>query len=552
MKKIAAFLGLAAVLLTGGCLDQLGGTRSYKGPLFRYHYAGRTHLPEGTNAARFKEIDALPATADVRRQLSQKLAAAALPFWRKDLPAGATDQSALLQPLLEDFWISEVLVEVRGNPGQTDTAIAIELSDARAQVWDRNLRQLMSGWKLGAPQDLTMEGFSGWQVKKAQAPNTFQFMRAGKWVVLGLGQEKPAQTAALLSEAKRSGRPLPLLKTNFFELSADLPALRAWAPVLAKWPLPPIVATMSGRGEYVRSEVKFQYSSKLPWTFEPWRIPTNLVSEPLTSFTVGQGIAPLLKQMKGLSEAGLNPLPNQFCSWGINYEQCRMFMTMPVQNAIGMVHQLAPKFPVYFQSHFPQTLGQFLYASNRAEIMVSGIPFMVPIIRAETNGPHQFLFSANFPPLAKHTPVPGEVFSQLAGRTNLLYYDWEITEQRLDHGKQFYQLLSIMDRRQIPGTNSPSKRWLSAIGPKLINTITEITQTGSQELSLVRKSHLGWTGFELATFSAWLDSSGFPYTFDLPPHMGSRPITNAPAARTNPAAPSAKPGAANSVPPPKR
>lgn len=552
MKSIGAFWGLVALVMTAGCLDQVGGARSYQGPLFRYHYAGRAHLPEGTNATRFKEIDALPATAEFRSQLSQKLAAAALPFWRKDLPAGATDQSALLQPLLEDFWISEALVEVRGTPGQTDTAIAIELTDARAQVWDRNLRQLTTNWKLGTPQDLTMEGFKGWQVKKAQAPNTFQFIRAGKWVVIGLGQEKPAQTAALLSEAKRAGRPLPLLKTNFFELSADLPALRAWAPVLAKWPLPPIVAWMSGRGEYVRSEVKFQYSGKVPWTYEPWKIPTNLVSEPLTSFTVGRGISPFLKAVKGFDDAGLSPPPNQFCAWGINHEQCRMFFTMPVASGAGMVRQLASKLPISFESRFPRSQGKLLYSSNASELLLSGVPFIVPMLKAETNGADQFLMGAVFPALNKPVPAPRDLFAQLGARTNVMYYDWEITEQRLNHGKQFYQLLSILDQRQIPGTNSPSKRWLSAIGPKLVNTVTEIVQTGPQELSLVRKSHLGWTGFELATLSVWLDSPGFPFTFELPPHISTRTLTNAPA-RTNGQSPPSKPGApANSVPPPKR
>src|SRR6266540_5804077 len=59
MKKTAAAVGLAMLVVTVGCLEQAGGTRSYKGPLFHYHFAGRANLPAGTNATRFKEIDAL-------------------------------------------------------------------------------------------------------------------------------------------------------------------------------------------------------------------------------------------------------------------------------------------------------------------------------------------------------------------------------------------------------------------------------------------------------------------------------------------------------------
>lgn len=532
------------LIVTVGCLEQVGGTRSYKGPLFHYHYAGRANLPAGTNATRFKEIDALPATAELRGQLAQKLAAAALPFWRADLPADATDPSALLKPLLEDFCIAEAMVEVRGAAGRTDTVLAIELPEARAQVWDKNLRQLMTAWKLGAPADLTAEGFKGWGVKRAQVPNTFQFFRAGKWVVLGLGQDRLAQLPGLLADAKKAARPVPALTNSFLEVSADLPGLRPWLPIAARWPLPPVVASMSGRGENVRTELRFQYSGRIPWTFEPWKLPTNVISEPLTSFTVGQGMAPLLGQVPGLSGAGLSPLPNQFCAWGINQDQCRMFFTVPVNDATNAMRQIALKVPRFFQSLMTNSQGEFLYVSNRAEVILSGVPFIVPMLSAEKNGHDEFILGAIFPPAPKRTPVPDELFAQFRGRNNLIYYDWEITEQRLNHGRQFYQLASIVDWRRIPGTNTVSKRWLATIGPKLGNSVTEITQTSPQELTLVRRSHIGFTGFELSTLSAWLDSPGFPLTFERPPRL--------PHAGTNGPAPRAAAAGAKSNPPPAR
>jgi hypothetical protein len=397
---------------------------------------------------------------------------------------------------------------------------------------------------------LTAEGFKGWGVKRAQAPNTFQFFRAGKWVVLGLGQDRLAQLPVLLADAKKSGRPVAVLTNGFLEVAADLPGLKSWLPIVAKWPLPPVVATMSGRGENVRTEVKFQYSGKIPWTYEPWKLPTNVISEPLTSFTVGQGMAPLLGQVPGLAGAGLSPLPNQFCSWGINHEQCRIFFTVPVNDATNTMRQIAPKFPVFFHSLMTNSQGEFLYVSNRAELILSSVPFIVPMLRPEKSGRDEFIFGAIFPPVPKRTPVPDELFAQLRGRNNLLYYDWEITEQRLSHGKQFYQLASIINWLRVPGTNTASKRWLSAIGPKLGNTVTEITQTGPQELALVRKSHVGFTGFELATLSAWMDSPGFPLTFEMPGRLpvakpGASPDTNrntvppktSPATTPKPAAP---------------
>ena len=554
MKNVFGLLGLAAAVLTAGCFDQAGGARSYKGPLLRYHSASRAQLAAGTNATIFKEIAALPATADLRGQLAQKLAAATLPFWRKELPADATDQAALLRPLLDDFLSAEAYLEVRGGAGSTDTALAIELSEPRAQAWSNNLKQLAAAWKLGVPRDLTAEGFKGWEAKRAQAPNTFQFYRAGKWVVLGLGHERLAQLPALLAEAKKAGRPVPVLNNSLLDLAADLPGWRAWFPALSRWPLPPIVATMSGRGESVRTEMRFQYSGKVPWRPEPWKIATNIVGEPLTSFTLGQGIAPLLGLAKELADSGLKPLPNQFCAWGINHEQCRMFFTVPVTDATNAMSKLSTAMPKFLHSVFTRLQGNFLYATNKAEMIWGEVPFIIPMLHPRRNGRDEYLFGGIFPLSQKHTPVPEELFAQVRGRTNLIYYDWEITEHRLAHGKMFFQLASILDGRPPPSTNRVSQRWLSAIGPKLGNTATEITQTGPQELTLVRRSPVGFTGFELAAFSIWLESPGFPFDFQLPVSKLSGRSNAAPARAVlpevmpNPVPPKTAPAAT----PPKR
>jgi hypothetical protein len=553
MKTVFGILGLAAAVLAVGCFEQAGGARSYKGPLFRYHSASGAQLAAGTNATVLKGIAALPATADLRGHLAQKLAAATLPFWRKDLPADAADQSALLRPLLDDFLSAEACVEVRGAAGSTDTALAIELSDPRAQVWSNNLKQLAGAWKLGTTRDLTTEGFKGWEAKRAQAPNTLQFYRAGKWVILGLGHERLAQVPALLAEAKKAGRPVPALNDNLVDLAADLPGLRAWFPALAKWPLPPILATMSGRGETVRTEVRFQYSSRIPWRPEPWKIATNIVGEPLTSFTLGQGIAPLLGLARPLAESGLNPLPNQFCAWGINHEHCRMFFTMPVAGATNAMNKLSTAVPKFLHSIFTNPQGNFLYSTNRAEMLWSGVPWIVPRLHPHQNGRDEYLFGGIFPLGLKHTPVPDELFAQVRGRTNLIYYDWEITEHRLTHGRMFFQLASILDSRPPPSTNRVSQRWLAAIAPKLGNTATEITQTGPQELVLVRRSPIGFTGFELAAFSVWLESPGFPFEFQLPVNRFPARSNAAPARAAAPVKPGAGPArAAPATPAPKR
>ncbi len=560
MKIVAAVVGLVSVMFLGGCFEQAGGARSYKGPLLRYHFAGRGTIAPGTNAARFKEIEALATTAALRGDIAQKLAAAALPFWKNHLPAGATDQSTLLKPILEDLITAEGFVEVRGAPGNADLAVAAALSDDHAMLWDKNLRQLVAAWKLGTVREITAEGFKGWEVRKATAPDTLQFFRAGKWVVLGLGHGKLQQLPALLAEAKKSGRPVTVLTNQFLELAADLPALRSWFPILADWPLPPVLASLSGRGDGIRTEVRFQYSGKIPWSFQPWKIPTNVVSEPLTSFTIAQGIAPLFKAAKGFSDLGFDPLPNQICAWGMHNDQCRMNFSIPVSSATNTMQKLSLGVPRHLLANFTNLQGKFLYGSNRAELLLAGgLPWITPKLQPVKDGKDEYVVGGLFPLPPKTTPVPEDLFAQIRGRTNLLYYDWEITEHRLNHGKQFYQLASLINRLRTPATNTASKRWLSEIGSKLGNTATEITQTSAQELVLVRRSHVGFTGFELATLSLWLDTPGFPYNFRLPdpmPHLVSRAGgTNAAGKRIPPAGATVKPPAATpptAAPPTKR
>lgn len=535
MKNVAAALGIGLVLLVGGCLEQATGPRTYKGPLFRYHYSGRAGLPAGTNAARFKEIEALPSTAALRADIAQKLSAALLPFWRESLPAGVTDQSPLLKPLVEDLLAAEAFVEVQGTPGKADLVVAVSLAEDRAQLWDRNLRQLATAWRMGTQKDLTAEGFKGWEVRKSPAPDVLQVYRAGRWTLVGLGHGTLAQLPALLAEAKKSGRPVPVLSNQIYDVAADLPAMRAWFPILSQWPLPPVLANVSGRGDGLRTEVRFQYSGRIPWTFEPWKIPTNIVSEPLTSFTVGQGLAPFLKQAKAFTELGLDGLPNQFTAWGLHNEQCRMHFAVPVPKATNAMQQLSLGVPRVMLSSFTNLQGKFLFGTNKHELLLAGgLPWITPWLAPVANGRDQYVVGGLFPMSPTHTPVPDDLFAQIRGRTNLVYYDWEITEHRLNHGKQFYQLASLINRRRTPSTNTASKRWLVDIGPKLGNTATEITQTGPQELVLVRRSHVGFTGFELATLSLWLDTPGFPFEFGLPgpmPSLKPRPATNSPAAR---------------------
>ena len=543
-------VGLTAAFWSNGCFDDsTGGKSSYTGPLLRWHFAGHDAIARATNAARFKEIEGLPVTDGLRGQMATNFARAALKLWAKDLPAGAADPTAFLAPLIRDFLTREAFIEMRGPIGSIETAIAVELPPERAAVWSTNLWQLMGAWKLGQPEAVSLDGAKGWQVKKSSAPNLLQFFRSGKWVVLGLGKDKLTLVPNLLQQAAKSQRPLAALNGSLLEASADLPVLRAWIPLLKSFPLPPADLKWLGRGESLRTEVRLHFSGRIPWMYQPWQIPTNMIFEPLTSFTAVQSADQWLARIGGVQSLGLNKLPTQMYAWSISNEIARVNTAFLIDDPTNAIRQLATSLPKWAGAAMEGHIGEFIYASNRTEVLWSGIPFIFPTVKASI-GPRgaRFITGGLFPQPPRGYLAPPELFGQVNTRTNLLYYDWELSDQRIEHAKQLLPLLSIATMRKLPETNSASQAWMSSVGPKLGNTITEVTQTAPQELLLVRKSHTGFTGFEIAMLSAWLDSSDFPNSITLPPPMFKSRKPGAQRAAAVPPVPSGN-GVANSPKP---
>lgn len=483
--------------------------------LVRFHFAGRKALGADGSASILKQVDNLPETAALRAHFGRRLGEVATTVWGEFLPAGIKNQPELLQPLIEDLTSCETLIEVRGPIGRSETVIAVELTDERAQQWQTNLLQLSRAWQLGTPATTALEGVSGWKVVRPEGPG-LQVFRRQQWTLLGLGPDRSPALESALRSLVHAGRPMAAGR-GMLDLQADLPKLGKWFPVLTRFPLAPVHLTVVGRDENVRTELQIQYQEKIPWKFEAWQIPTNLVSEPLTSFTIAQGVQSFLAGFEGLRSLGIT-LPNQFCAWGAFHQYGHTFFSVPQSQASNMLAGIYPKADEVLRHYFDTPLGQLLYAPSRGEIAWGGgLPGIAPTLASTKTAGGEFLYARMFPLLPSRTQPPADLFAQFQGRTNLLYYDWELTSNRIDVARQLYSLGNIFDRRPPPPSESPSQKWLRAVGPLLANTATEITQTSPHELRLVRKSQIGFTGIELATFSAWLESPGFPHRIERQP-----------------------------------
>jgi hypothetical protein len=486
-------------------------------PLFRSHFIGVTRLVQTTNTLKLKEILSLPASTELRRQTLEKLAQTPFKLWQKSLPAGAAPHPELIGPLLDDLVASESYIEIQGPDASFDSFIAVELDEQRARLWDTNLRQLLVAWKLSNPQN--SDGpIPGWHAEGRGV--SLEVHRKGNWTVVGWSLGKLSRLESALGLMASGKRPIDATE-GILELEMDFPRLAKWSPLLARHRLAPMLIKVSARGEYLRTEGEILLAEPLRWKFQPWQIPTNLISDPLTSFSVAQGIEPIFRSLPGFDQLGFKSAPSQFCAWG----QRQMFNTywsFPVTEASNLLVRIAPNGPRFIKQYIEEPPGRLIYVTNRGELVWSGLPFAIPILRAVKDGGSDYLLLGLLPPSRRTLAPPQEVFAQLSGRTNLLYYDWEITQGRLDQARHFYQMVDIAHLRTLTSTNQPTSKWAEQAAPHLGNTITEVVAFSANDVKLTRRSHVGFTGFELATLLRWLDSPSFPLDYDPPPSARGR------------------------------
>lgn len=510
MRTIILPVLLAGLMCAAGRLPA-GAAPAADDLILQCHCLGMNQLPAG--AAKLKQIWSLPASADLRKQLAEQLAR--LPFLAlsNSLAKGTPDQAALFRPLFDDLLPAESFLEWRGPAGPAgEFVFAIRLSDDRARLWGTNLRQALTAWKLGAFAAAKPDAAQNWVFKKKDG-GALAFTRAGQWVVLGLGAEPLKLHAAVVQRIGASGRPVAAASAGWLEADANLARLKSWLPLLAPYQnLPVVHVNVSEHADHLRTTMALQFPAPHGWKSEPWMLPTSVIRDPVISFTVAQGIAPLLKAWPFFQRLGLEPQPNQVTFWAQAQFPFLTHLAMPVASAGPQIARLSPLLPSLVLSNSPHPLpGNIGWNTNFQAIVWSGLPMAMPQITAIKDRKGEYLFGSLFPRFPSTNTPPPDLFKQVEGRANLAYYDWEITEARLKQWRALYQLLDIITGHTFVKTNAPSQVWLLAAAPLLgDNTATEMTVTSPTEMKLVRSSLCGFTSFELVSLMRWLDSPEFP------------------------------------------
>jgi len=506
--------------------------------VLQYHFLGATQLARNPDVAVAKKVFALRSTFAFENLVLNRLtrsAAKSLYF-----PTNA-ETVALLRPFLDSLLLSESMLSVGGASGKPlDFVLAIQLDKNRAQIWQHDLKTINQG----PGEELRAETFSGWQWNKG-ARNSFWMVPAGDWLVVGRGEGLASVRSDYLQQIQKSGRPGPALDFNCFEADVDWPRLANWIS-LSSCPLKlgrtQMAISMEKRNFHMTCQVT--YGEAIQWQSRPWRIPTTLVREPLVSFATGQDVEPFLKSDETLASFCTNPLRDQFYIWSMNEMPLQTYMVWPVDNPSDTLKQLSSQVLAALNPKLQALNGtQLIWDPKAMQILWAKVPLTVPNLQRAPEAEGQFLAAGLFPWTLGKKPAPNALWEQFKGRTDLVYYDWELTGPRLRELRSVVQILPILQMLGVgpdkpfeagkspakPGVQSPAdlvagarlnveEQWLAGLSLLLGNTVTEVTKTGPAELTIIRNSPFVFTSLELVLLSHWLtDTPAGPVNYSLLP-----------------------------------
>jgi hypothetical protein len=523
MKKI--FLAGAILVLAGAV-----AVRAQTDLLARIRFAGAEKISADTNSPAFTNEFCSPAARALENQTLDKLSRAPAAWLKDKLPAGAADGTAQLRPLLDDFLKAEWRFEMRDAKNDSpEYALAIRLGSDRAPLWQNNLQNLLESWTKISAYKIP----NGWELQKHLPPNLFRFERHGDWVVIDCGENE-------LSLDNEIIKPQPVhadASLNWLEADLNWSRLAQLFPAFAKFDFPKTELQVVGHDGNLWLNGKFNLAQPLP-PLEKWRLPTNTIHQPLDSFTAVRGLAPWLAKQNWARRFEIWPPPDQWFVWSLAQIPFQTFAAMPVPDAKTALAQLDARLPTSSGATIPQSffLTPLTPVLTNNEITWSGVPFISPFVQALHEPSGDFLFGGFFPNTPRARPLPPELLA-LFNNPDLVYYHWEITAERLKLQLQLIQLSLMMTQHRQLQAESAAFKWLTLIGSKLGNTVTEITQTAPAELTFERRAPGGLTALEFFALASWLEAPDFPgCDLSLParPKRFRHPATQTPRAPSAP------------------
>ncbi|MDD5141430.1 MAG: hypothetical protein PHY43_14365 [Verrucomicrobiales bacterium] len=504
------------------------------------HWLGKKRLGITASAYYFTRIWQFSQGARLERQTLTKLATTPGQW----LPGGTNlteDAVARLWLVFNDLVQEESYLEIRapanpqllgatkqGEGGSTlnprlSLVFAIRLNEAQSDSWLTNLPALLQ--PLTGARAVNNPGDDTWSLKTTNVLNFVQFTRVGEWTVLSAGPEQNLLAGEITARIRRDRVPFVSAGTNLWlEASLDLPRLVNIFPLSASGSqilslvtrhssLSSFHLSLSGDGANVITRANLTLTQPLPASLEPWRLPVELMHEPLTSFTAARGLQSWLAAWQPWRDLQIGTAPDQLFSWSLAGSPYQIYLAAPLLDAKSQVAALTDQL---LQKGNPwlATNGYISFdrASDGNGVTWGDLPDIKPFIKSTGAGVDGWLFAGLFPDTNNAaTPPPAGMIQDVLRRTNLVYYDWEVTGPRLQPGLQVAQTARLIARQPQMSMDSASIGWLAMLVPRLGISATIINRTGPAELTLYRRSTIGLTALELHLLADWLESPQFPH-----------------------------------------
>jgi hypothetical protein len=473
-----------------------------------YHCAGSAALTGNKNLPTLNKVFALPSAAAVRTLALERISgmvAAGLNLGTNASTAG------LLEPLLNDVLEAESLGSFGGTAAASrNFLVAVRLEAARAQLWHDNLDKAFGA----AGEKFTADAGDGWRWKGGGA-ESFWIVPAHGWLLAGRGDEFLPLRAECLREMSQGRRPVPSLQGNWLEADLDWTRPEACAPDWARLLKPArLKISVASEEDNLRMTAQVVFPEGMPWKSDPWRVPTNHIGSPLISFTAGQDVAAFLNLSPAFSRLDGDPLTNQFCAWALEQLPFLTYMTWPVADATNAVEKLSNEALSAFGSELKDFNGtELAWEPDQRRLVLSNLRIITPSLQAVQDKTGDFLLASLFPLPPSHRQSSDEVWKDVIGRNDLVYYDWEQTIPRLQHWRMLGRMLLSRSRpptKYVMKARSLEDKWLGEWASLTASTVTEVTRTAPNELSVVRDAPLGFTGIEWFLLTDWLSTAGAP------------------------------------------
>jgi hypothetical protein len=523
LRRISINLLVVAICVVGaGCEKStvkntptsIQAATSSADTIARVRWLGKKRIYEDANAIGLRSVWNLPESIRIEEQALDKFSLAP---WSLQRRGADTNAGALLRPLLNDVLQEESCLEICRTTNQPAAFVfAIRLNDEQARVWQTNLAAVLES--LTGIRPVSTNGDSnGWTLRRHEAPNLIRLTRAGDWTILGAAEDHNDLVGGLIARIKDSHEPFAPSHTNHW-LQADLDLRRLDGTLSLGWNLPAgtpnISLTVNGDGQYVRTRGELIFPHPFATALEDWNVPTNLIHDPSTGFSAMRGIRPWVTASKIWKALQLDEAPDQLYFWSVQGAPMGTYFVAPMRDASNQVQKIS-RYLTQESNPWLKTdgMGRFDTAADSNGSVWKGVPFVAPQFQSVATNGSDYVLGGLMAAVKTAEKMPDQLREQVLQRTNLVFYDWEITGPRLLEWLRIGQLFRlVLNKPQIP-PKSLSAAWFNAAAPNLGNSVTIVTQTATNQLSFARGSTVGFTAVELHLLADWFESPQFPRGF---------------------------------------